>query len=384
MNHGLGFSRFDALTVLLAGTTTVAALAITQVTAAAMTAREIAQITMPTTVQINTNVIGGGSGVIIARVGNTYTVLTANHVVKRADLTYTIRSHTEKEYPVNLVRRLQRGENDPDLAVVTFESSDEYPIATLGDSDQAVIGNEVYVSGYPALEGRSGAERDYEFSPGIVTSRPKNRPQGYTLRYNAVTVKGMSGSPVFDASGQLVGIHGQGESEGSVESDSEMIAIKTGFNSAIPINMFVALAKTGLSDLEVRVNKTPTDDAQEQPSPNNSNNKATEYYVRGLSRLDSGDYPGAIEDFTEAIRLNPSLKDAYNNRGNARYYLEDKQEAIADYTEAIRLAPNDATAYNNRANVRSELGDEQGATEDYNQAILLNANNKDGYKKPGL
>jgi len=35
------------------------------------------------------------------------------------------------------------------------------------------------------------------------------RPQGY--RYNAVTVRGMSGSPVFDTNGRVVGIHGQGE-----------------------------------------------------------------------------------------------------------------------------------------------------------------------------
>jgi len=53
---------------------------------------------------------------------------------------------------------------------VTFESPDNYLIATLGNSDQAAIGV-IYVSGYPALQGRSGAKRDYEFSPGIVTGR---------------------------------------------------------------------------------------------------------------------------------------------------------------------------------------------------------------------
>jgi len=53
-------------------------------------------------------------------------------------------------------------------------------------------------------------KRDYEFSPGIVTGRPTKRPQGIHLRYNAVTVRGMSGSPVFDTNGRVV-IHGQGE-----------------------------------------------------------------------------------------------------------------------------------------------------------------------------
>lgn len=379
----LGFSRFDTLTALLAGTT-VAVITIAQVpVAVAMTAREIAQIAIPTTVQINTNVVGGGSGAIIARSGNTYTVLTANHVVKRPDLTYTIRIHTGKEYPVSRVQRLQQTEKDPDLALVTFESSDEYPIASLGNSDEAVIGVNVYVSGYPALEGRSGAERDYEFSPGIVTSRPTSRPQGYTLRYNAVTVKGMSGSPVFDANGRLVGIHGRGESERSIESESEGIAIKTGFNSAIPINTFVALRSHGLSGYKVKVPNTPASNGEAPPSLNNATT-ARDYYARGLSLLDSGDPWKAIQEFNQAIRLNPNFVDAYNSRGNARYYLEDKQGAIADYTQAIRIDPNFVDAYNNRANARSDIGDRQGAIADYNQATRLNAKDANAYKNPGF
>jgi V8-like Glu-specific endopeptidase len=381
----LGFSRFEALTGLLTGTTTVIAIMSTQVTATiAMNAQEIAQIAFPTTVQINNNVVGGSSGVIIARTGNTYTVLTANHVVKRPDLTYTIHTHTGKEYPVSKVQRLQRSENDPDLAVVTFESPDNYPIATLGNSDQAAIGVSIYVSGYPALQGRSGAERDYEFSPGIVTSRPTKRPQGYTLRYNAVTVRGMSGSPVFDTNGRVVGIHGQGESEESIVSESGAIAIKSGFNSAIPINTFIAMrSQIGLSGSEVKVNNNPAGNPQAPPSLSTPNN-ARDYYARGLSRLDSGDHWRAIEDFTQAIRLDPNLVEAYNSRGNARYYLEDKQGAIDDYTQAIRLNPNFVDAYNNRANARSDIGDKQGATTDYNQAIQLNAKDTNGYNNPGF
>ena len=376
----IGLSRFDLLQSLLAGAT-VAAVVIAEAAAiVAMTAREIAQLAVPITVQINNNLSGGGSGAIIARSGNTYTVLTVNHVVKRPDLTYTIRTHAGKDYPVTKVQRLQQSENDPDLAIVTFESSDEHPIAALGDSDQAAIGVEIYVSGYPALEERLGEQRDYEFSPGIITSRPTNRPQGYTLRYNAVTVNGMSGGPVLDASGRVVGIHGQGESENSIVGEFGAVAIKTGFNSAIPINIFLALKPDQISGSKVMVNNTPPGNDQLPPSLDNPTN-ARDYYARGLARLDSANQLGAIEDFTEAIRLNPNDADAYNNRGNARYYLEDKQGAIADYTEAIRLNPNFTDAYNNRANARSDIGDEQGAIADYNQAMQLNANNGDTYNR---
>ena len=376
------FSRFDALTSLLAGTATVTLIAIAQ-PAVAKPARQIADIARPVTVQINNNLLLGGSGVIIAKSGNTYTVLTANHVVKRPDLTYTIRTDTGKNYQVTKVQRLQQSKNAPDLALVIFDSPDKYPLATLGNSDQAAIGVDVYVSGYPALGGRSGDQRDYVFSPGIVASLPTNRPQGYTLRYNAVTVAGMSGSPVFDARGRLIGIHGQGESEGSVQSESgEAIAIKTGFNSAIPINTFVALrSQTGLSESKVKVNNTPTGNPQAQL--NNPTN-AREYYVRGLSRLDLGNRKGAVEDFNQALRLNPNDSPVYYNRGNARNRLGDKQGAIADYTEAIQNNPNFASAYYNRGNLRSRLGYKRAAIADYTEALRLNPYDAPAYYNRGV
>jgi len=53
-----------------------------------------------------------------------------------------------------------------------------------------------------------------------------------------------------------------------------------------------------------------------------------------------GDYKGAIDDYTEVIRLEP--KDARNHffRGRAKKFLGDKQGAIADYIEAISLDKN--------------------------------------------
>ena len=373
-----GFSRLDALTTLLAGTATVGVIAIAQAPAAvAKSAKEIAEIARPVTVQINSNVLLGGSGVIIAKKGNTYTVLTANHVVKRPDLTYTIRTDTGKTYAVKWVRRLQKSANDPDLALVTFDSSDEYRIATLGNSENAAIGVDVYVSGYPALGGRLDTERDYEFSPGIVTSRLNSRPQGYTLRYNAVTVAGMSGGAVFDVSGRVVGIHGQGESEGSVQSElGEAITIKTGFNSAIPINTFVALkSQTELSE-QVKVNNSQTGNTQAQlRNPSN----ARDYYARGLSRLDLGNRKAALQDFNKALSLNPEDAPVYYNRGNVRNDLGDKQGAIGDYTQAIRRNSHNAFAYYNRGVARNRLGDKRGAIQDYTQAIQQNPNSASLY-----
>jgi tetratricopeptide (TPR) repeat protein len=84
-----------------------------------------------------------------------------------------------------------------------------------------------------------------------------------------------------------------------------------------------------------------------------------------------GDRQGAIQDYNEAIRLNPKDAFAYTNRGNARADLGDRQGAIQDYNEAIRLNPQFAFAYTNRGSARSALGDKQGAIADYQKAADL-------------
>jgi Flp pilus assembly protein TadD len=45
--------------------------------------------------------------------------------------------------------------------------------------------------------------------------------------------------------------------------------------------------------------------------------------------------------------------------------------AVQDYTEAIRLKPDYATAYSDRSIARRAKGDVEGALQDYNEAIRL-------------
>ena len=265
--------RFD-LPSFLTGTAIVAAIAIVQpMQVSAKTAKEVAQVAVPTTVRID-NPLGidkGGSGVIIAKTGNTYTVLTANHVVKNPNVEYTVYTSKKKVYKVTSVISLQKTDNAPDLAIIKFDSAEDQAVAPISNSDEASIGSGIYISGYPiAIDSKT--EREYEFTAGQVTSRRDQAKEGYGIRYDALTRRGMSGGPVFDVNGRVVGVHGQGDREGIVKNESAVgvtaVELKTGFNAAIPINTFTTLMpQVGLKESDIAVDNTPPENvAAVQPS----------------------------------------------------------------------------------------------------------------------
>lgn len=261
----LGFNRSNYLPGIVAATVAVATI-VSGEPAMAKTAREVAKIAVPTTVQINNTLATdkGGSGVIIAKKGKIYTVLTANHVVINPNSEYVIVTSKKKEHKVTEVKGFQNNGSGPDLAVVMFESEEEYSVAPISNSAEAEIGSGVYISGYPLPAGVGSQEREYQFTNGQVTNVRSSNDQGYTMRYDAVTRRGMSGGPVFDVSGRVIGIHGQGDTVGRVQNEAggRQEEVKTGFNSAIPINTFVGMmSQVGMEKSALKVDEKPAENA---------------------------------------------------------------------------------------------------------------------------
>ena len=62
---------------------------------------------------------------------------------------------------------------------------------------------------------------------------------------------------------------------------------------------------------------------------------------RGLGYRRAGALQKAMEDYNEAIRLNPDYADAYGNRAYALDLLGKPEEAIADWETALRLGGRD-------------------------------------------
>jgi len=70
-------------------------------------------------------------------------------------------------------------------------------------------------------------------------------------------------------------------------------------------------------------------------------------------------------------------------RGNAYYRLKNYPRALADYDEAIRLDPRDSSSYFNRGLVYEDLGDTRRALQNYGEVIRLQPNDAGAYLNRG-
>jgi lipoprotein NlpI len=100
---------------------------------------------------------------------------------------------------------------------------------------------------------------------------------------------------------------------------------------------------------------------------------ARRYYNRGVSYSAKDDNDRAIADYSEAIRLDPTLYPPLINRGLIYFDNNDYGRAIADFSEAIRLDPKQALAFFNRGYVYAIQGNTERAIPDLSEAIRLDS-----------
>ena len=92
---------------------------------------------------------------------------------------------------------------------------------------------------------------------------------------------------------------------------------------------------------------------------------------RGNAYYDGQDYPRAIADYDEAIRLDPRTSAGFSKRGNAYYAQGDLPHALADLNQAIALDMNNADAIRGRGTLRLEAGDLDRAIGGLSAALLF-------------
>ena len=96
------------------------------------------------------------------------------------------------------------------------------------------------------------------------------------------------------------------------------------------------------------------------------------YYYRGLAKHQLEDFRGAIKDYDKAVEIKPFYPEAYMYRGLAYLQINDFAKSITDYNRAVELNPRDANIYNNRGIAKISMKDIDGAIADYTKALEIN------------
>ena len=82
---------------------------------------------------------------------------------------------------------------------------------------------------------------------------------------------------------------------------------------------------------------------------------ADDYFNKGATKAEKGDYTGAINDYNKAIELDPNYAKAYYNRGGDKLKLGNSRGAIQDKNKDIELNHNYATEFYNRCTAKVKM-----------------------------
>ncbi len=359
--------------------------------AVAKTPAEIRSIAQATVVSIKLN-DSVGSGVIIHRQGDLYTLVTNRHVVCGRGLctklpvgeryNLTLPDGQKSRIPVSAIKLSNNG---LDLAIIQFRSSRNYTMASVAAPGSLKARDLVHTAGFPYEQ--PGFYFDSGNAIAVVNKRLRGDSGGYSVIYDANTLPGMSGGGVFNSNGQLVAIHGLGDryQPGTDLDDDYKVGTKVGLNRGIPIRWLIQyLKESGINLAGFSSASTPENSAVQSPTT------ADEHFIAGFNKFVS---PGdnavagkrqAIQEFSKAIELNPQYVSSYFMRAYVYAQLEDIQPSLADYNRVIALDPDNANAYNNRGNLKKELKDLKGSLADYDQVLKLSPNDANTYSNRGL
>ena len=380
---------------------------------------ELEALAQQITVRIDSSSGANGSGVIIAKEGNTYTVLTADHVLCEKDedtndcigYDYYIVTADGERYPIDA--STVKAEAGVDLATFRFTSNQTYQVAELADyplqNDDAV-----FVAGYPKL-GNTAPQWQFSLGYGLeqeqglisvnVSSNSTDNENsaalssgsslagGYEMVYSSPTYGGMSGGAVLDKAGRVIGIHGQAEGETTIDSQGGVSdTIQLGFSLGIPINTFIGL-KTRLG---VEESLTIAENKPAQLTPGelevfraailgteitDSNATAKRWLERGNQLWRLRRYQEAEAAFERAIQLNNVELNylAYYGKGLALRYQGKDELALTSLERGITSNSEFAPAFQDKSVVLSNLSRFDEALVAINSAITLEPKNANHY-----
>ncbi len=341
---------------------------------------------------------GNGSGVIIARSGNTYSVITAAHVVKNRS-SYFIVTPDRQRIAID-PNRISILNKDLDLALVQFTSTRNYRTAELANYQFTDV-DWVFVSGFPGRD----PQRRRQLSSGVVWSKDlaefqlKNRfsfSNGNQLIYTNLSLPGMSGGGILDRQGRLVGINTGAENERIITKDDRQEEINFGYALGIPTTTILGvLTQSQLSIDRLKVTTTPaaklTDRQSEEIrqhllsalSPPSQTSTATAWLDYGNLLWRSARNESAVAAFDRAIGMlkqgasadKDRIKLAYFGKGLAFQGIQRELDAQVAFQAAIAVDPEFGQAWRYQGEAHQKLKQLDRALISYQKAIELDPDN---------
>jgi tetratricopeptide (TPR) repeat protein len=359
-----------------------------------------------------------GSGVIIHRQGDNYTVLTAHHLVTVQDR-YAVITPDGQRYPIDF--KTITPLPDTDLAIVQFRSPRPYRVAQLANYQPAAH-QYLFLSGFPAPSEGGVTEQIRLFIPGqvvpfeqVMAVSPEPLSQGYRLFYNNIADPGMSGGPVLDTDGRLLGVHGRSDGEDVTDAETgKQQRLRLGISAGLPIRWLLqlrpdlkltaatapaqALSPSAVNAIEQSWRSlilTPSGEPNALSWANYANlmyrtrrfpealqaiNKSLElkfqfpqfWYAQGLILLEMQQYQDAINAFDRALKLQPQFYRAWKSKAMALVTMKLPQEAIAATDAALKLEARSSIVWYLRGNIFShQLQDFGAAVESFDRAIAV-------------
>jgi S1-C subfamily serine protease len=143
-----------------------------------------------------------GSGIIIAKNGQTYTVVTNAHVITRSQ-SYSLITSDRKIHKAKLISQGDSFAGN-DLALLLFQATENYEVATLGNSATSAKNSKVIAAGFPF------ESEQIVFTTGKISLiMDKPLVGGYQIGFTNETKQGMSGGVLLDERGKVIGVLGQ-------------------------------------------------------------------------------------------------------------------------------------------------------------------------------
>ena len=102
---------------------------------------------------------------------------------------------------------------------------------------------------------------------------------------------------------------------------------------------------------------------------------------RAVAYMSQQQFPEAIADFSEALKITPKDPSIYERRAYVEMKLNDLDKALADYSEAIKLNPDEVRYYLLRSYIFESKGDLKNSMADTEKVLKLDKGNAEAQSR---